>query len=224
MKKVKKGKRKLRYDRIIIFLVLIFLLYFFITYLFDLKISNIYVLNNTLLSDQEIIEIAKISDYPSTLKNSSSRIKKRLKENYYINDVKVYKKGLTSVYIEIEESKPIFYYEYNNKTILSNGLRVDEKYNVPVVLNYITDNCYNKFIQKMANLDSNVLTRISEIKFSPNDVDDELFLLTMTDGNYVYINISTFDKLNKYISIKESLPDKIGILYLDYGNNFEILK
>lgn len=46
----------------------------------------------------------------------------------------------------------------------------------------------------------------------------------MTDGNYVYVDIDTFDKINKYLSILESLPDKNGILYLDYGNNFEIIE
>ena len=60
--------------------------------------------------------------------------------------------------------------------------------------------------------------------YDPNDVDDNRFLLTMSDGNYVYVNISTFYKLNKYVSIRESLPDKNGILYLDYGNNFEIIE
>ena len=45
----------------------------------------------------------------------------------------------------------------------------------------------------------------------------------MSDGNYVYVNIATFNKLNKYLTILQSLPDKNGILYLDYGNNFEII-
>lgn len=34
----------------------------------NIKISNIYISGNNYLSDQEIIEIAKIENYPSTLK------------------------------------------------------------------------------------------------------------------------------------------------------------
>ena len=86
------------------------------------------------------------------------------------------------------------------------------------------DTYYDEFIKEMGNLDSSILNKISEIQFDPNDVDDNRFLLTMSDGNYVYVNISTFYKLNKYVSIRESLPDKNGILYLDYGNNFEIIE
>ena len=138
--------------------------------------------------------------------------------------MKVYKKGLTKVYIDVVENRPLFYYESSKKTILTDGRETDEKFVVPTVINYITDNYYDAFINEMANLDENILKRISEIQFSPNDVDDNRFLLTMTDGNYVYVNISTFNKLNKYISIIAELPNKNGILYLDYGNNFEIIE
>lgn len=222
--KSKKKKRKIRYDRILIFLVIIIFIVISFTFLFNLKISNIYILNNSFLTDQEIIEIAGISDYPETLKNLSSQIEDRLKNNIYIKDVKVYKKGLTKVYIDVVENKPLFYYESSKKTVLTDGRETDEKFVVPTVINYITDNYYNDFIKEIANIDENILKRISEIQFSPNDVDDNRFLLTMTDGNYVYVNISTFNKLNKYISIIEELPNKNGILYLDYGNNFEIIE
>lgn len=222
--KSKKKKRKIRYDRILIFLVIIIFIVISFTFLFNLKISNIYILNNSFLTDQEIIEMAGISDYPETLKNLSVQIEDRLKNNIYIKDVKVYKKGLTKVYIDVVENKPLFYYESSKKTILTDGRETDEKFVVPTVINYITDNYYEAFINEMANLDENILSRISEIQFSPNDVDDNRFLLTMTDGNYVYVNISTFNKLNKYISIIEELPNKNGILYLDYGNNFEIIE
>ena len=222
--KTKKQKRKIRYDRIIIFLIIIVLIIGCFTYLFNLKISNIYILNNSFLNDQQIIEIAEISDYPSTLQNMSFQIEKRLESNIYIKEAKVTKKGLSRVYIEVEENRPLFYYEYNKKTILLDGQETNDKFIVPAVVNYITDSYYNAFIEQMSKLDVAILNRISEIQFSPNDVDDNRFLLTMNDGNYVYVNIDTFDKMNKYISILENLPNKNGILYLDYGNNFEIIE
>ena len=222
--KTKKQKRKIRYDRIIIFLIIIVLIIGCFTYLFNLKISNIYILNNSFLNDQQIIEIAEKNDYPSTLQNMSFQIEKRLESNIYIKDAKVTKKGLSRVYIEVEENRPLFYYEYNKKTILLDGQETNDKFIVPAVVNYITDSYYNAFIEQMSKLDVAILNRISEIQFSPNDVDDNRFLLTMNDGNYVYVNIDTFDKMNKYISILENLPNKNGILYLDYGNNFEIIE
>lgn len=222
--KSKTKKRKIRYDRIIIFLGIIIFIVLCFTYILNVKISNIYVSGNEYLTEQQIIEIAGISDYPSTLQNLSFQIIERLKNDILIKDSKVVKKGFTKVYIEVEENRPLFYYEYNNKTILLDGQTVSDKYSVPTVINYITDSCYDDFVTEMSKLDKQILSRISEIKFYPNEVDDNRFFLTMNDGNYVYVNISTFNKLNKYITILESLPDKNGILYLDYGNNFEIIE
>ena len=222
--KTKKKKRKIRYDRIIIFLGIIIFIVLGFTYVLNIKISNIYISGNEYLTDQQIIEIAGISDYPSTLQNLSLQIKERLKNDILIKDVKVVKKGFTKVYIEVEENRPLFYYEYDNKTVLVDGQTVSSKYNVPTVINYITDTYCDAFVTEMSKLDEQILSRISEIQFFPNDVDDNRFFLTMNDGNYVYVNISTFNKLNKYITILESLPDKNGILYLDYGNNFEIIE
>ena len=222
--KVKHKKRKIRYDRILIALAIIVIMVVFFTFLFNLRITNIIIKNNNYLSDQEIIELANISDYPKSLANSSKQIEDRLKANDLIKDVKVTKKFLTQIYIEVEENRPLFYYNHNNKTVLLDGTNIDDKYPVPTVLNYITDTYYDEFIKEMGKLDTSILNKISEIQFDPNDVDDNRFLLTMSDGNYVYVNISTFYKLNKYVLIRESLPDKNGILYLDYGNNFEIIE
>lgn len=225
MKKAKKKKKKLklRYDRLLIFLFCAFLFVLIIVFIFNIKIKNIYIKGISYLKEQEIIEQALISDYPSSLKNLSLQIENRLKDNYMILDAKVEKKGLSKVYIEITENRPLFYYEYTNKTIHYDCTSSDYKYPVPTVINYITDSYYDKFVDEMKKLDLNIISRISEIQFYPNEVDDNRFLLYMSDGNYVYVNINTFDKLNMYLTILESLPNKKGILYLDYGNNFEII-
>lgn len=222
--KKKKKKLKISFDRIFLFLVPLFLIGLAIHYVFNLKIKNIYIHDNTFLKDQYIIEKAGLENYPSSLSNMSSKVAERLKNDLYISDVKVTKKGLTTIHITVKENRPLFYYQSTNQTILQDGTSIDTIYNTPTVLNYITDSYYEEFVKKMGELDKNILARISEIRFMPNDVDDNRFLLSMSDGNYVYINMLTFDKLNKYLTILESLPKEKGILYLDYGNNFEILK
>ena len=220
-----KGKKKIRirYDRLFIFLFCVFLFIFIVVSIFNIKIKNIYVTGNFYIKEQKIIEEALISDYPSTLMNPAFAIEKNLENNFMILDAKVYKKGLSEVHIEITENRPLFYYESTGKTIHYDGTSSDYKYTVPTVINYITDAYYEQFVEEMKNLDLNIINRISEIQFYPNEVDDNRFLLYMSDGNYVYVNISTFNKLNKYLTILESLPNKKGILYLDYGNNFEII-
>ena len=63
---------------------------------------------------------------------------------------------------------------------------------------------------------------ISEIKYVPNDIDDERFIFTMNDGNYVYITLTKISSMNEYIKILGTLDGKKGILNLDSGNYFEI--
>jgi len=217
----KKKKRKLKMGRIFLVFFLFLLIVVAIYNVLNIGIKNIYIKGNYYLKDQEIIDLAGISDYPSIL--TTLKIGDKLKKNIYISDVKIKVKWFNQVYIEIVENSPLFYSEYMGKTVLKDGQTVLEKYSVPTVLNYVTDNVYNDFVKQFSTLDINVINRISEIEYKPNNVDESRFLLSMTDGNFVYINNLTFYKLDKYLEIVKNFPDKKGILYLDYGNNFEII-
>ena len=71
IKKVK--KRKIRFGRIFLVLIILFLLFYLLANIFKFPIKNIYVKGNNILSDQEIIEIAQIENYPSILKRLKLR-------------------------------------------------------------------------------------------------------------------------------------------------------
>ncbi len=215
--------KRVRYKRVLLLLFVVFLISYSIYYFLNLKITNIYVTGDSLLDEQYVLELALIDDYPKTLFNSSNKIEDNLKESQLIIDATVTKKWFSKVYIEIEENYPLFYYEYDETTILKDGTSTPYIYSVPTVLNYVTDKCYQELIVELGKLDKDILSRINEIEFVPDEIDDSRFYLSMSDGNYVYININTFEKMNLYISIMTKLPKENGILYLDYGNNFEIL-
>ena len=72
----------------------------------------------------------------------------------------------------------------------------------------------------MNKVDNQILSIISEIKYDPNEVDNERFLFYMNDGNMVYITLSKITKINSYPSIIKTIENKKGVLYLDYGNYF----
>ena len=76
----------------------------------------------------------------------------------------------------------------------------------------------------MANTDYEIVKRMSEIKYDPNEVDDERFLITMNDGNYVYLTLNKFNKINHYIEIIKEFNNKKGILYLDSGEYFKVIE
>ena len=73
----------------------------------------------------------------------------------------------------------------------------------------------------MQKLDIDILRRMSEIKYEPNAYNDR-FLITMNDGNYVYIRLKGFNKLNRYLDMVSSFENKKGILNLDSGEYFDI--
>lgn len=222
MKKRVKKRRRLKIGRILLAFFLLFLTIFVIYSILNLKITNIFISGNYYLSDQQIIDASSIGDYPSVIK--SVRQIKNLKDNIYIKDVRVKVRKITQVYIEVTENRPLFYSIDMEKTVLLDGRTTSEEFPTPTLLNYVIDSVYPTFVKELGKLDINILNRISEIKYEPNDVDDNRFLLLMTDGNYVYINNSTFYKLSKYMEIIRNFPNKKGILYLDYGNNFEIIE
>lgn len=214
-------KRKLNIKRVLILILILFVVFFLLYLLFNKKIENIYIYNNKLLSDQEIIDVAKLRNYPSYMLKSNLSIKSELLKNKYIKNVKIDKNKLKEIHIYIEEYKPLFI--NNGKTVLDNGEEVILNLNLPILINAIEEQYYIKLIEKMKLLSDEVLVKISEIKYDPNNIDKERILLTMSDGNYVYLTLYTFEKINNYNNILPTLEGKRGILYLDSGNFFEII-
>lgn len=219
---IKKKKLKIRYGRLAIALIIISLIVYLIGHYINFPIKNIYIYNNTILSDQEIIDIAGINNYPSIISTKNSTIKKRLQKNVYIKKATVVKRKLKEVHITIEENYPLFYDSSSKKTILQDKSKVSLNTNTIVLINYVPDTIYDEFITKMSKVDRNILNRISEIKYDPNSVDEERFLLTMNDGNYVYLTLIHFKKINNYVEILKNFENQKGILYLDSGEYFQV--
>ena len=217
-----KQKKKINIKRVIIVFVILFVIPFSIYKIYKTNIKNIFISGNNYLSDQEIIDIAKLENYPNSIKNSSNTIKKRLEKNRYIYSVEVRKENLfKEVYIKIQENYPLFYYQVENKTVLYNGKYDDNISATCTIINKIPDTIYDDFVDKMKNININILNRISQIEYKPNSVDEERFLLFMNDGNYVYLTLKKFGNINKYVDMIKSFDNKKGILHLDSGEYFK---
>ena len=219
-----KKKRKILYGRIFLALFLLFVMIYLLILLIPQKIQTIHVSGNEFLTDQEVIEIAGLEDYPSTFTNYSYKIKKTLEDSDYIENASVSKNWFYEVNIKIEENRPLFFDTTKNKTVLESGDTTDRSFDVPVLINYTPDTIYEKLITKMNDLDTDIIRRISEIKYDPNDVDPNRFLFTMDDGNYVYLTANQLNSLNSYVTIVSQFEGKKGILYLDSGEYFQIME
>lgn len=227
MKKNEKEENKTTVKKIKIVNILIVLLVLYIIGFYTFKvvvspINNIFVSGNKYLTDQEIIDIAGVRNYPSFILTTKYNMKKKLLKNDLIDEVKIKKSFGRILTIEVEESNPLFI--YNDKVILSNSKQIDNKdHKLPTITNYVEEDILNKLIEKYQNVDDEIKIMISEIEYVPNDIDKERFIITMNDGNYVYITLYKITSINEYIKIVSTLNNKKGILYLDSGNYFETL-
>lgn len=224
-KKVKK-KLKIKLLPLFVFIILLVVGYFAVMLCTKIPIKNIYVINNNIVTDQEIIELAGIDDYPSFLSTSISKMKKKILKNPYIKDVKITKQLLAEVHIRVIEHQVLLRKQENNKLVLEDLTELDNNENieVPTLLNYVPNDKYATLINKMLKVDDEILKKISEMTYTPNDKDADRFLLYMNDGNSVYLTLTKWKQINYYDDVVPQLEGKKGILNLDNGNHFEIIE
>ena len=98
-KRVKVKKRKLSIKKLLIFILVLIIISLLGYYICSLKISNIYVINNNIITDKEVLELSNLSSYPSFILTRGKKIEKELKKNTYIEKAKVKKKFFGKIYI-----------------------------------------------------------------------------------------------------------------------------
>ena len=231
-RKEKKVRKKRRWLRILFLLFLLFVFIGFIVmflgaYVFDTRVRTVIIHNNTIYNDQQILEMADLIDYPNFFLTNTSKIKKDLEKDDFINDVKIKRDTKLRLHVYIEEEKPLFIREDTNKIVFDKNKEInnDGKYlDVPYLINYVPNTKYDSFIEKIKQIDYDLLKKISQIKYDPSKYDEDRFLLYMNDSNRVYVNLPKFKAFNKYDEMVTKFEGKTGTLYLDSGNYFEIDK
>lgn len=222
MGKRKKRRKRLKIKSVLIFLLFILMIIGFFFALSLIKVRTYYVYDNNYLDDNEILNILKLNKETSFITINTPMEKSLAKKSKLIKDVKIKRTLDFEIKVYIKEYNIMFFDSTKKKTILENKEEVDYiDNNAPVLINEISDKkIYNKLISKMNKINKNTLSMISEITYSPNGIDKERFLFSMNDGNYVYVTLTKLSKINDYKSIIDSVENKKGILYLDYGNYF----
>ena len=222
-------KRKLKVFNLLLVLLVFSGLFFGVYVILNIRVKNIVIKNSSYLNDDYIINLAGVKDYPKFVTLNCSEMKKNILKSNYIESVKIKRKWGFILEIDVEENKPLFYDSNKKKYILSNskGSVSDEISNdflVPRLLNYVPDVKYDKFISCMNNVKDDILVKISDIEYQPNDYDKDRFLLYMDDGNLVYLTLTKFKMINHYNEVIPQLEGHKGILYLDSGNHFKIME
>ena len=227
MAKIKKKKR-LKLIPFLLFVLVIAGIIFLIDVLLDTRIENIVIKGNKIVTDQQIIDEAGLSNYPSFYKTTSYNIKKALEKNSFIKEVKVKRSFYHVITIEVSEYKVLLKKETTGKLVLENMNEVttDQEipYTVPRLVNDVPKNKYSKLLKNLLKVKRSVRSSISEFYYDPNEFDKDRFLLYMDDGNSVYLTLTKFRMINYYNDVLPQLDGKKGILYLDSGNHFQIME
>ena len=210
-----KKKLKSKFVKLLLFILFVILIGVIYFCIIGDNIKNISISGNNYLKDNEIIELAGLSDYDGFLKKTSNSIIKKLKTNILIDDVKIKKKIDKTIIINVTEKKILFRNSNTDKYVLSDGKEYafDNSYNVPLLINFVPDEVYESFVKEYKKLDLIIIDKISEIKYSPNQYDDDLFLLYMNDKNLVQV-LEFTNHVPELMSISSFVVTKPGGLTL----------
>ena len=218
-------RRKIKIFSLLLLLLILGVIAFLVYSFLKSNIKNIIISGNTYLNDEEILEISELTDYPSFILILPSKIEHNLEKNKYIKNATVKRKFYHTVTIKIEEHQ-ILFKNTNGKYVLEteDEIESDKNLRVPRIVNYVPEDKYKSLIENMTEVDKNILGKISEISYDPNDYDKDRFLLFMDDGNSVFLTLTKFEMINYYNEVLSQLENRKGILYLDSGNHFKIME
>lgn len=212
----KKRKLKLKKFLIFLFIVIITIILVYLS-IFSFKIKNIYITGNTYYSDYEILNMVQLNNHTSFITTSTFLNEMKLKKDPLIKSATIKKAFWGVINIKITEYQ-VYFRNKDNTLFIENGKTIknaNSKIESPLLITDLKDSLFTSLVKSFAKLDSETISKISEIEYLPSVLDKERFLLLMTDGNYAYITIDNIDKINYYSKIVTQLAGKKGTIHFD---------
>lgn len=221
LRQVKKKKRKRRNKRIARFALLISLIVLVVFYLTSdmSKVKSLTVKNNIHYSDSQILELAGI-DYDSNyILTNSFYVNYKLEKNSLIADAKLKKDLHGGFTIYIEEEKVIGSLKENPQLLLIQGKGIENISNISLKsiprIGAFTDDQLLRLNKSFENVDSKVLTMISEILPHAETYNSEMVRIVMNDGNRITSSYEGISLINSYKKILPQLEGTHVCLFMD---------
>ena len=101
-------KRKIKFVNLLLVLLILGVFALLIYTILNSKTKNIVIIGTDHLNDDEIIEKAGIKDYPSFFLTKTSKMKKELEKDPFIEKVTIKRKFYHVLELTIKENKPLF--------------------------------------------------------------------------------------------------------------------
>lgn len=231
--KLKKQRQKKLLTRLITLILLfsfaILIVVYFISPLS--KVDIVSVSGAKEVADQEIIDESGIKSGGNLWEIFFERneiSEKVVSELPQVKSMKIVLDGLNDYTLEIKEYKTVAYLVEDNEyyNILENGKIVNESRkisigNPPMFKEFEENKALKEMIDQYQLLDENIQNSISEIEYTPSDVDDYLIKLYMNDGNEVIASIPSFaEKMIYYPDMVKKVGDQKGTINIEVGAYF----
>lgn len=211
------------------------------------SIKSIEVSGNAKLSDEKIISLSSLELYTNIFNFKKGNIVKNIKENAYIEDVKVLRKYPSTVNIEVEEREARYMLQFADSYVYINNqgymLEIsNEKLELPILVGFTTDlsnikagNRINIDDLKKLNTvikiyDSAKLNEINELITKIDISNSKNYSIEMASkGKIVYLGeCSNYSDLKTRMLYLKSILDKTegssGEIFLDIDLNSEKIR
>lgn len=202
-----RNKKIIKFSLLFILFVIVILCAMF-SPLFNIK--TIEVDGNKIVTKNEIISLSKIQIEENSFKLSKSKIRKQIKENAYIQDVKITRKLPSTILIEIEEREPAYLLEYAGSYVVidKQGYMLEiktEKISLPIIQGEVTETSNFAVGNRLCTEDLERLAVISKI-------------VELAKVNDIYTIITGIDISNKE-NIKLIFETEEKVAYLGDSSN-----
>lgn len=222
-------------------LVFIVIIIFLSSSLFN--ISEIFVTQNQILSEEKIVSMSGLENYTNIFRFNKKKIVDSLKENPYIENAYIHRRLPNKVEIEVKERIPSFMLQFADSYVYINNqgymLEVStEKINVPIIVGFTTDLNSMKAGNRINNSDlekMNLIIKIYEIAKS-NDLAEAITKIDISnpknytiilenEGKTVYLGDCSDADLNTKMLYLKSIVDestgRSGEVFLNVDLNVE---
>jgi cell division protein FtsQ len=224
-----KEKRKQKANRRLIFYLSCFFIMILSVVYFQSplsKVAEIKITGNENVSNEEILELSKLSTSTSFWKVQTDQVNKQIESHNEITNSNVSRGFPNKIVIDVNELARVAYtVDSDGKffPILENGNILDPVNKIPnisdapLLVNWQQSGDIVGFVAELNKLPKSIVNSISEIHYAPSESDPLHIQLYMNNGYEVSATIRGFaEKMLAYPAVIGGLdPAKKGIIHLD---------
>ncbi len=240
-KKDERREKRLKVLKVVAFIIIAMVLIILLLSSSLFNINTIEVEGNSKLSNEKVISISSIELYTNIFNFSKTKVQSKLKENSYVEDVKISRKLPSTVVITIKERVPTYMLQFADSYVYINnqGYMLDisnEKLEIPILTGFTTDLSNIKAGNRINSNDLKKMSMVIKIyqtlsnnalseKLSKIDMSEEKDYILFFDSEGKKIHLGNGSDLStKVVCLKgmlEALPGKTGELFLNVDLNTE---